>query len=496
MPPESTTAHPPSGPRPGTGRIYGFAVALTAAAALAWLWTCWCAFPDSAWNDLRLAPAFLLGRGPALFPPAHTGLITTWMYGPLPLLLLLPATWAASAYHAVLAAGAINLVTSLAAIVLVCGLWPAPTTPGRSAITDRALAAALAVLLWPWASFQFLQADNLAVALGLVSNLLLIRARGDGLRWAAALLAVACLACKQTSVGVIAAQIVWLGVVVNRKAAWQHLLRGLVGGLGMLAVMIAWFGWRGIWLHLVLVPARLPWTPGPAMRVAYHAAELTVQLVLPALVLVAFRPAIWKRTSLLLLPSLTWLCALPPGLAAFFKAGGTVNSLQGFPLWLPPVLVVAVTAAHRWRWGRRLPAGLALAGLAIGGLRLASPQASRWRPEGRPYRQAAQLARELRGQIWFPCNPLVNLYAAHRYDHDEDGLFMRTLAGFPVTLARLYAHLPPHLSVIAIPRGQPTWGIAERVGPPHKQRNEFGFWTLYSWTPAAPAHPTTPVGRD
>lgn len=451
--------------------------------ALAWLWVCWCAYPDSAWNDLRLAPAFMLAHGISLYPPPHTGVITTWMYGPLPLLLLLPATWAASAYQAVLAAGAINIVATLAAILLVCWLWPAPV--GRNlGGAGRALAAALTVFLWPWESFQFLQADNLAIALGLVSCLMLIRSRSDAPRWGAALLAVAGIACKQTSVGVIAGQIVWLWVTEGRSAAGRHFLRGLAGGLAILAVITASFSWPGVWFHFVVVPERIPWTVDPALRVWFHATQLAVQVLLPAAVLVFFRRAVWNRASPLLLPSLVWLCALPLGAAAFFKAGGSVNSLHGYALWLAPALVVTLAAAWKIR-----PAGWTSGALAIAVLMLAAWRLRRpgdlWWPTGGPYHEAAQLARELPGMIWFPCDPLFTVYSSHHFYDDEDGLFVRVLSGFHVRLRRVYAHLPPHLAVIALPRDMSTWGLAQRMGPADKKRTEFGYWTLYSWNPNA-----------
>lgn len=456
-------------------------VGAAALAALAWLWVCLCAYPDSAWNDLRLRPAFMLARGVPLYPPPHTGVITTWMYGPLPLLLLLPATWAASAYHAVLAAGALNIGATLAAILLVCWFWPAPTNRSLGG-AGRALAAALTVLLWPWESFQFLQADNLAIALGLVASLLLIRSRRPVVRWGAAILAVAGIACKQTSLGVIAGQIVWLWATEGRAAAGRHFLRGLTGGLAMLAVAVFSFGWPGVWFHLVVVPGRIPWTVDPTLRVWVHTSQLVLRLLLPAAVLIFFRRAVWDRASPLLLPSLIWLCALPPGIAAFFKAGGSVNSLHGYALWLAPALVVAVAAIWKIRPAGWISAGLALVVLALAGMRLKRLD-NRWRPAGGPYREAAQLARELPGAIWFPCNPLVTVYSGNHFYHDEDGLFVRVLSGFHITLRRVYAHLPPHMAVIAVPRGMDTWGLAQRLGPPDKKRTEFGYWTLYSWNP-------------
>ena len=99
---------------------------LAALAVVAWLWACWCLFPVKAWNDVRLVPAFALARGVPLYPGETSGAVGTWIYGPLPALLLWPATWASSAAQALLTAGALNLLLTVGAIAAVCAAWPAP----------------------------------------------------------------------------------------------------------------------------------------------------------------------------------------------------------------------------------------------------------------------------------------------------------------------------------------------------------------------------------
>ena len=183
-------------PPPSFTRRFSMVSVLGAAVAAValWVWVCWCIFPVSVWNDVRLAPAFALARGLPLYPAEDSGAVGTWIYGPLPLLLLWPATLAASAAHALLIAGAINLLMTIAVIAIVCAAWPAPTESGLT-LSDRLLAAALAIALWPRASLQYLQADNVTVALGLIGNLLLVRSRAPVWRWGAAVFAVAGMAC-------------------------------------------------------------------------------------------------------------------------------------------------------------------------------------------------------------------------------------------------------------------------------------------------------------
>jgi hypothetical protein len=467
---------------------------LTAAlAAVVWLWACWCLFPVKAWNDVRLAPTFALAHGEPLYPGETSGAVGTWIYGPLPPLLLWPATWASTAARALLTAGALNLFLTVGAIVAVCAAWPAPAGRTLRPI-DRLLAATLAIALWPGATFQYIQADNFAVALGLVGNLLLVRAQTNAGRWGAAALAVAGLACKQTSLGVALAQIVWLGAVAGRGAALRHLGRCAILGLAGGAAIVGAFGWERIRLNLFVLPSALPWTDEPVHRLRDLAPELSIHLLAPALVLWFCRRAVWARESPLLLPSLAWLFTLPPGILSLMKIGGTINSLQGFTLWLPAALLVGVAAARSVRRASWLMAGAALLTAAICGDRLARLPEVPWRPLVDHYRQAEYLAQTFRGEIWFPWNPLVTIYRENRFDHGEDGLYVRFLAGHAITQSHARAHLPPQMCVIALPRGGTDWGIALSLLPAGAQRTEFSLWTLYSWPPgpAAAAPPAAP----
>jgi hypothetical protein len=470
------------------------AVGVAVAMAALWLWVCWCLFPVSPWNDVRLAPSFALAHGIPVYPGAQSGAVTTWIYGPLPVLLWWPATWASSAAHAVMAAGAINLVIAVGAIAAVCAVWPAPA--GRSLpASHRLLAAAVAVALWPRAVFQFLQADNVAEALGLLSLLILLTVPSRRGRWSAAVLAVAGLACKQTSVGVPVAEIVWLGLTQGWKEAGRHAGRCLAAGAALAAIFIPAFGWPGLRLNLLGVPGHLPWVPQPGHRLLEHLPALAVQLLLPLVLMTGLRRAWLNRASAMLLPSLAWLFSLPAGLAALFTIGGNLNSLQGFTYWLPPAVLtgLACLPARPVRTFVTTVAALAAAGICAA--RIWRIPSVSFRPLIEHYRQADALARSFPDQIWFPWNPLVTIYREGRFYHVEDGLFMRLLSGHPLTVAHLYEDLPRHLCVIALPRDGANWGLAVKLAPPGAEVSDFGLWTLHSWSPTAPPRATRPESR-
>jgi hypothetical protein len=460
----------------------GLAVTAAVAGAAAWLWICWCLFPIRGWNDVRLAPVFGLKLGLPLYAGV-AGPVGTWMYGPLPVLLLWPATWAADAGHALLIAGGINLAISLGAIGCVCALWPVRNAPPPGVAT-RVIAAALTVALLPRSTWQYLQADNTAVALGLLANLVLVLARSPSARWGAALLAMAGMLCKQTSIGVPVAQVIWLALVENRAAARDHALRLIACGAALGVLLFCGHDANATWFNLVVTPASLPWTNEPWGRLWDMAPYLAVFIGLPFLLRIWLRRENLDRD--LALPTLAWLCAWIPGLPALLKTGGTINNLHSFPLWLAPAMVIAVLATQRKLGAQKalvVTAGIA-AVICFG--RIASVPSPPWQPNLQLYREAGELAKARPGQIWFPWHPLVTIFSENQLYHVEDGMYVRALSGHPLTWTDALLHLPPRMSAIALPRNATSWGIALTLGPKDARRTDSGLWTIYSWPPPDP----------
>ncbi|MDD2762938.1 MAG: hypothetical protein PHE83_03065 [Opitutaceae bacterium] len=449
-----------------------------------WLWMCWCLFPGRGWNDVRLAPTLGLSLGVPLYP-GHSGPVSTWMYGPLPVLLLWPATWARDAGSALMIAGAINLMFSLGAIIVVCAFWQVSEPPQPSPAT-RATVALLVLAIWPGAAWQYLQADNTAVALGLLANLTLVRSRSSVGYWGAAFLATAGLFCKQTSFGVPVAQMIWLGCTRGWPEARDHVLRLLAGGAVWAALFLGRQDAPAAWFNLVVTPNSLPWTDQLGRRLWDLSPFIAIHLGVPIVTWLWLRPHRLGRD--LWLPMVTWACALPTGLAAVLKIGGTLNSLQSFPLWLPPALVVVGTFAEGRKGVRWFLSTLVGVTALLCLSRILLLPSLVWRPELRLYREAEYLAKVLPGQVWFPWHPLVTVFSEHRLYNVEDGLYVRFVSGRPLTYDEARRDLPPRMSVIALPRSATDWGVALSLAPPGTQRREFGLWNLYTWPPE-PAKP-------
>lgn len=457
----------------GQSRVARLSLALALGAGALWLWVQWCRFPWSAWNDVRLAPAFMLAAGEPVYNVPGAGVIGTWMYGPVPVWLLLPATLMPDVESASLAAGAINIGLPLLAIAAALARWPAAV--GGAA--PRLLVAAIVLAAWPESAWRFIQADNFAVALGLLGSVFLLHpGRPAWSLWCAALATAAAVGCKQTSLGIPVAHLIWLGLAHGRRAALEHVPRLAACGGALVIATLLCFEPAGLWDTLVRIPGALPLTDEPGRRLVDLAPLLAVHVGLPAALLFALRHQPDPRGARRL-AGLLWACSLPLGLLGLLKIGGTLNSLQGLQLALPGLALAVVVALDRGRNARAAAALAAMAAtLALGG-RILEADAP-LRPRAQHLSEGVALARAFPDELWFPWHPLVGYFAEGRFYHAEDGFYARLLAGRGLEMAQIRAHLPPKFRGLAEPVTVNGWGISERVlGEPYEERLA-GAWRV------------------
>jgi hypothetical protein len=454
-------------------------------AALAFrFWTSFCFFPLAEWNSVRLAPTFMLCFGPTPYPGLDTGPLTTWIYGPVPLLLNLPAVLAPDTIAALFTAGIVNLLCAVVPAALAVFAIAAPgseTTP-----SDRSWALLLCLALWPNSSLQYIQADNAAIAFGLLANVLLVRAAGrHGVpRVLAGLCTALAIWSKQTAVGLVLAQVLWLGFTAGRRTAVRHAVISAAFVLALGGIFAAWFGLEGLWLNLVRIPGRLPVCDNFLGYTRDFWMQISGYVLLPAAGVIAARRTVWKPDSPWLLPVLSWLCLLPAGVISIYKVGGATNSLSGF-LYLLPLAALGVVTRLRPLAPRAAPAWLAAGLLAILTQQLAFSPVVPLRPLTGQLHEAEQLAREFRGRIYFPWHPLVTFFSEHRFYHAEDGLYTRRLVQLGRNAAAARRDLPPEWSMTAIP-GWRNNGIFRQLQPPGAQLLFIGKWSVYVWPPARP----------
>ncbi|MBW7896002.1 MAG: hypothetical protein H3C27_12860 [Opitutaceae bacterium] len=466
-----------TGHSPATAPLWPI-LALLAAAL--WLWISWCRMPASSWNDLRLAPVFMAAAGEPVYTLPGAGVLTTWMYGPVPLWLWSPALLAQDAVSAVLVAGATNLLWTVGALLTVCLLWPCPDA-NRA---DRLLAAALCVAVWPEPAFRFLQADNLVVAGGLVANLLLVRAGGRPLLlWGAAIATVVALGSKQTAVGLLLAQLVWLARTQGLAAMRSHIGRIIAAGVPVVGVALIQFGPRELWFGIVTVPAALPWVEDPLARLTALAPILAGQWLIPVLIVIALGRRLLATNPVLTLGFATFACTLPFDTAGLLSTGGSTNNLHGFQLLTPPLLLALLGLARRR--GAAAPALIAAAVVVTGGARIWEADHVPLAPATERMLAADALIRAAPGELWLPWSPLVTWFAEGRFDHAEDGIYVRFITGHPVALTHARAHLPPRFGAMALPAGA-DWGVAEKLAGHPSTESKTGGWRVVRWATPEP----------
>jgi len=488
--PASARPSRPAGERrdwPGTaGRL---AVAGGLGLAVFRIWCCVCFFPVQEWNDVRLRAAFLVADGLPLYPGLGSGLITTWIYGPVLPLLLLPVTFAGHYDTALLAAAAENALLLAGAVGFACLAWPAPAN-SRWSVTARLGALGVSLLLLPQTFFIFLQADNAALAAGLVSLTCLARAQSGGDRrwwWLAAGFAGVTAFSKLHGVALLAGELAWLWLAGSRRQAvaygWRLLL---AGGLGLLMTLRLSASPLAAWEMMIRIPSRLPFTTEWAARLQQLAPSFALMIVLPGIFAVRTLARDRPWSTALALPACAWLASLPLGVAGALTTGGTNNSLHGAFFLLPIALVEFFSRAFASPLqGGRLDPRLALCGLvALFVFQAATLGHLPLRPRLDLAQQAVAISARLGANAWLPWRPLATRFATGRQDHDEDGLHVRQLTALFPRREHARAGLPPAWDCTVLQATGMTWHIADTMLDGGFVPQQTGQWLVFS-RPAA-----------
>ncbi len=450
----------------------------TAIAALLCLWTAWCEFPIYSWNEARLVPAFALRDGLNPYPLIGGGPLLTWIYGPVGILINLPATFASSAVGALHLATLINFVVLFFPLAFIFA--DSVDFKGRSP-TVRWFAFTVAVLLTPRPNLVLQVADHAAIAFGLLSCWWLVRpSKRDNTRLGvAALLCTLAIWSKQVTVFLVGAQVAYLFLTANRGAIPRYLLWLVVLNLTALGLAILAFGWANLWLNLVAIPGRLPWADDIAARLAMRPWALIAQIALPGLGLIVLRvlnkwPARDSESGrFFLITVLAFAVMLPVGFAAFLKIGGDTNVFHSWDYLLPGLLLAWLTA-EKAGIGARYRA-LAVATCAVA-LRWTDVTRFPAKPLTAHLEAAERLMETHPHRLWFPRNPLITYYADGKLWHSEDGVQTRYLANYGLPDFR--GDLPPDLEGVAYPPAVDA-RFSMALLPEFDHEIEGPFWILH-----------------
>lgn len=470
---------PPAGPRPAQPgyllRCAAASLALIAAAAYAWRG--WCVFPLWSWNEMRLAPTFALLHGVPVYPLREDGPLSTWIYGPVALVLNLPATLAPSAVGALEIAGLINLATLLAPLALVCCTT---TALPRGEVGARVFAFATAILLLPPSSLALQVADHAAIAFGIASCWLLARPANltPSVTACAAACCVLSVGAKQTSLFLVGGLLIFLGRDRPRHDLVRFVAYTAAFGGAVALLWVMQFGAAGLWLNLVEIPRRLPLS-APVARLASQWGWLAAYVAAPIAIFTLARCARWwpkpdgENGRMTRCACIVFVTLLPVGLFSFLKIGGATNSIHSAFYILPLFAIVLARSMIQ-------PRRIGWAFLVVATLIAIRTPELRHLPRGpitEPLEQAAEIARRAPSAAWFPQNPLVTFYSDHELYTVEDGVSTRYLAGLAIDESAFRRHLPSDLGLVVYPANAAPFAI--QLLPEFRESVRSAHWTVY-----------------
>ncbi|MBC8105159.1 MAG: hypothetical protein H7Z14_01100, partial [Anaerolineae bacterium] len=450
------------------------------------------------WNGAKLAPIVAMVRaephGEPLYQDPDTGVMTAWIYGPVPALIFLPAAIASRPTGVIFIGIVINILCTLGA-----ALWAhirAANTTTIPAHQDTKIMALLmfGVLIWISLTHESLRRaiyivgpDGPAIGFAVCSTVLLFGRRQNLHLALSALCAVLSCWSKQTMLPFVLAAPIYL-LLIDGRAAVRYVLYLLATG-AIISIFFffafspreSWFTrhWlHNMWFHMLTVPASHPWqdteSRSRAIRQAVaglvHDSTEMIVLLLAVLVIAGFGGAFrnlrsndglrrWLVENPWVMFLLSGLSLLPMAILGFVKIGGYVNNfaLTGFFIALGAT-VCMVTCWPRIESPalRQLARSLACALIIIRALQILMVEGnvkSMWtrvRHIDQNQQEAIYgYALTNPGTIYFPWNTLPTLLAEKKLYHFEWGLVDRLASPYQPTVQQIQAHLPSQPRAIA-----------------------------------------------
>jgi hypothetical protein len=452
--------------------LYRLVLLAATAIFLAVLWHALCLMPLVQWNPARLSSAFALSRGLPLYALRDSGAHLGWFYGPIFPIWHLPATLFSNPTHALVAAGAWNILTWLIPIALVLRV----AGVGRYAAATGTLLAALLMVGSSVTNYgiYFVHVDAVCLALQFVACVGLFRAVRTGGRHGLHLCAFAVAAAVWTKVialFLVPALLCWLWHERRRDLIRPFLFWCLVYGGTLTALILAAFGAEEVLFNVWFIHAQNPWRGGLTLLASevWHLAS-SAWVWLPA---VAFAwwlhrtaprgsaaPTDGARPLLrLLLWAALWLA--PLGLTAVLKAGGGLNSLHSTYYLFVAGMVVLTRLMNRPA-ARSLSTSflflLATAVPAWTATRLIANSGMRWTPD-RTQEELLTAARREPGRYYFPWSPMITIIAENRISPLDDALYCLWLSKLEPPEEKIRAAVPAKPIIMYVEPAQSRFAL-------------------------------------
>lgn len=492
-------------------------IPLGAAAALyLMLWT-YSNSPSLDWNSGKLAP--VLARFKAdepsetrLYQDPDTGVMTAWIYGPVPALMFYPAAIATRPTGAILIALFINVVSFYVPLLwahLRLARTPVhpidPQAPPATAGTPFAL---LAFLIFGWIVLNhesmcraglMIAQDGPTIGFAVAAIVVLFYRRSPIVLALSALCAVLSCWCKQSAIPVLFVAPLYLLIAEGLVAAFSYMLILIIVGAIVSTILTLSFGPVNMWFHMVQLPAAHGWeneSRDGRPYLMFRAITLLFAECIPTLglILVTLLIRHWllprepagtgslKQRFIAFAHDNPWIMfpiagifLMPSALLGFLKVGGYVNN---FSLTHTFIALTATTLLIRLyahlRTLQRAPESaaidspvapsvvraLVLSALALLVLwdwpdvlikpkRAANMYAVIANPWDNQQETIYDFAKSEPGLVYFPWNTLATLLAERRLYHFEWGIHDRAEADITPTKEQIIAHIPPKMGFVA-----------------------------------------------
>ncbi len=412
--------------------------------------------PAHDWAAIRLAPSVALRYGYDLYYPETSGPLLSTIYGPMSVLLYLPAAFIDDITRSLQFAGALRT----ASVLLPLAYLFHRASEGRRGLafaffllTAGAMTSDVAMLQ----VFGTIHVDAPAIGLGILSCALLLGgarvAPGARQLAGAAVCVVLSAWTKQVDAPLVFAQLAWLGIAHGRKVAFAYFKWCAVAGAAITLAIVGVFGFEDTFFNVITVPGEHGRYPlGPILSEA-------ARLALPFLGVIGW--VLFRRSERTRIPlaenwALLLLCALalfPTSFLARAKLGGFQNSWHSqFYLIAGAGLAVfaLVTAARATKADRLIAIALCLLPLPYEPWTRTLNIYSRQNSENRMERALA-FCEAHKHEAFFPWNPLVTLLSDGRLYHFEWAVRDRAIAGYVPTDKHIRDHLPERLTYVVYP---------------------------------------------
>lgn len=438
------------------------------------------------WNAHRLAWAFSLMHGYKLYYPADSGPMLSLLAGPLQPLTYLPATLVNSPMLALIFASFISVCFYFLPV-----LW---LHIGKNLLDPRKLLFILYAFLC-FCLFTFISpaltysafavyADAPALGFGAVScAILCYRRHKESIPslMLSALFSVFAVWTKQTLIPLLFALPAYVLLTDGYRCFKRYMLCLCFSAVAVSALFLWVFNAQNLLFNMVTVPSRTPWTFSANRIIALLTAtyHLIKECFLFAVILIFYsvyqlsvssnvpnKLKAWLSSNHWTMLAIVSLFMVPTSVLGRVRLGGDVNTLS------PTVyfLVAAVTLALI-KFTSGLPsstrlmqkvAKFLLVLLITGLIYVNVPKFSAVRTvdnlSSNEQKVAYEYAKNHRGEVYFPTNPLSSLLAEGKLYHHARGLLERERSGFRVSAEHFQAHIPTNIRLVAFQSHQSSTG--------------------------------------